>query len=342
LYIQEDAVSKVYAAGIDVSAKELVLAVDAGDGSVRVSRFPNDASGHRAICRIFARRSGAARVCMEATGLYSLDIALALERADDIEVMVANPRAIANFAKAMMAREKTDPVDAGVMLEFAKRMPFQAWQRPAAQALELRGIARRIAALTKTLTAEKNRLHAVSQTQESSALVLEDVAEHIAFLQGRIDHLTVEALEFIEAHSELWRKRALLVSIRGIGDVSAVRILAELAVLPADMDERQWVAHAGLDPRRHSSGSSVDKRARISKAGNKYLRCALYIPALVAIRHEPGIKAFYEHLLANDKAKRQAIVAVMRKLLHAAYGMFRHDKPFEGRLFFPRMEAVSA
>ena len=73
----------------------------------------------------------------------------------------------------------------------------------------------------------------------------------------------------------------------------------------------------------------------------KYLRSALYMPALVAVRHEPGIKAYYEHLLANDKKKLQAIVAVMRKLLHAAYGMFRHDKPFEGRLFFPRMNVNS-
>jgi transposase len=275
---------------------------------------------------------------MEATGLYSLDIALALHRADAVEVMVANPRAVANFAKAMMAREKTDPVDARVMLEFAQRMPFHSWQPPCTQALELRNIARRISSLTKTLTAEKNRLHGASQTQEASALVLEDLAEHIAYLKGRIVLLTHQALEFLAAHDELERKHELLVSVRGIGDASAVAILGELGVLPADMNVRQWVAHAGLDPRRHSSGTSVDKRARISKAGNKYLRRALYMPALVAIRYEPGIKAFYEHLLANDKKKLVAIVAVMRKLLHAAYGMFRRDSPFDGRLFFPRME----
>ncbi len=98
--------SKTYAVGIDVGAKELVVTLRAGDGSIRVSQFANGASGHQAICRTLARRAGTARVCIEATGPYSPDIALALHRADNVEVMVANPRAAANFAKAMMARER--------------------------------------------------------------------------------------------------------------------------------------------------------------------------------------------------------------------------------------------
>ena len=97
------------------------------------------------------------------------------------------------------------------------------------------------------------------------------------------------------------------------------------------MEVRQWVAYAGLDPREYTSGTSVHKKVRISKAGNKHLRRALYMPALVAVQHQPQVRAFYEHLLARGKTKMQALVATMRKLLHAIYGMFKHDQLFDGQ-----------
>ena len=123
----------------------------------------------------------------------------------------------------------------------------------------------------------------------------------------------------------------LLLSVRGsIAATSAIQILAELAVVSPDLDVRQWGAYTGLDPRECSSGSSVHKKIRIRKAGNAHLRRALYMPALVAIRHQPHLRAFYQHLRAQGKLKMVALVAVMRKLLHAIYGMFKHQKPFDG------------
>jgi transposase len=118
--------------------------------------------------------------------------------------------------------------------------------------------------------------------------------------------------------------------VPGIGESSAIQLLAELALLPEDRDVRQWVAYAGLDPRQHSSGTSVHKYTRISKIGNRHLRHALYMPALVASRREPHLRGFYEHLLQRGKKKRQALVAVARKLLHAIYGMFRSGQRYDG------------
>ncbi|MGH9455897.1 MAG: transposase [Terriglobia bacterium] len=99
---------------------------------------------------------------------------------------------------------------------------------------------------------------------------------------------------------------------------------------PPAWTSAKWVASAGLDPREYTSGTSVHKKVRISKAGNKHLRRALYMPALVAVRHQANLRAFYEHLLARGKTKLQALVAAMRKLLHAIYGMFKHDQLFDG------------
>jgi transposase len=120
------------------------------------------------------------------------------------------------------------------------------------------------------------------------------------------------------------------------GEASGLSILGELTALPATLDERQWVAHSGLDPKQHRSGSSVEQKTRISKAGNRYLRAALYMPALVAVQHDPWLRGFYLRLVARGKAKLQALVAVMRKLLHAAWGMLHHDQPYDGARLCPQ------
>src|SRR5262249_55372518 len=131
-----------------------------------------------------------------------------------------------------------------------------------------------------------------------------------------------------------WRSPSLIwCRSRGIAAASAVAILAELAVLPQDMSAREWVAHAGLDPRRHESGTSVKGPVRISKVGNRHLRRALYMPTIVAVQHEPRIKALYEKLLLRGKKPMQANVAVMRKLLHAIHGMLRTVQHFDGERF---------
>ena len=138
----------------------------------------------------------------------------------------------------------------------------------------------------------------------------------------------------LAANAELQRRYELLCSIPGVGNVSAIALLAELAMLPEDRDVRQWVAYAGLDPRECSSGTSVRKCARISKVGNRHLRHALYMPALVASQHEPHLRGFYQHLLERGKKKMQALVAVARKLLHAIYGMFRSGQRYQGARVF--------
>jgi len=321
---------KPYPVGIDVSAKELVVTSDRS----RDARFDNDPAGHKKLVRFLTKGGRSAQVVIEATGVYSLDLALALHRAPRIEVMVANPRAVANFAKAYLQRSKTDPLDAEVLLEFARRMPFSAWVPPESEHLDLRGISRRIAALVKTLQQEKNRLHAASQSTELTSLVRRDVEVNIRHLERRIEHLRGQALALIGQHEALLQAFELLVSIKGIAEASAISILGELVVLPADMTVRQWVAHAGLDPRHVQSGSSIHKPARISKAGNKYLRAALYMPALVAIQHEPNVAAFYDKLVESGKTKMQANIAVMRKLLHAIFGMLKHKANFDGEKFY--------
>jgi transposase len=256
--------------------------------------------------------------------------------------MVANPRAVRHFAVAMMERSKTDPLDAQVLREYATRMPFQKWQPPSATALKLVAIARRMAAVTEMITAEKNRRHAASLSGALSGYVRLEVARSLQNLQRSVVRLHRAAEALISDEAELFERYQLLRSIPGFGPTSALHVLAELSLLAPDLDIRQWVAAAGLDPRHGDSGTSVHRPARISKLGNARLRHALYMPALVAIQHQPHLRGFYLHLLERGKAKMQAVVAVMRKLLHAIYGMFHHHQTFDGSKLYALPETTSA
>jgi transposase len=321
-------------AGIDVAAES--LEVCALGKNVFQREYKNDASGHKQIVKKL-RSLKVTHVCLEATGCYSLDIALALE-AEGFDVMVANPRATRHFAQALMQRSKTDPLDARCLAEFCARMPFQRWERPQKETLELRAIARRIAGLKDLLVQEKNRLHAVSISHTGSVNVTADIKENIVQLETRVSNLQKAALVIIAQNDTLKQRYNLLLSVSGIGEISAISLLAELSMLPADMDVRQWVAHAGLDPRHISSGSSVNGKVKISKAGNARIRKALYLPVLTAVRCVPEIKKRMQHLKIREKnplTGLQSVVAIMRKLLHAIYGMFKTNTPFNVAKVFP-------
>jgi transposase len=325
---------KMVLCGIDVGSKELVVAIDPGTGRTWDGRFSNDAVGHRRLIRRLTRTKARVHVCVEATGIYHLDLCLALEQAKEIEVMVANPRTTKDFARAQLRRSKTDRTDAHSLLEFVRRMAFEPWTPPSAPILALRALSRRIQALLVTRAQEKNRLHADESVEATPPAIRESIERHIDGLNAEIEALTRSALEVVRVDDTLEQRFHHLVSVKGIAQASAITLLAELSVLPEDMSARQWVAHAGIDPRHSESGTSVKGTVRISKVGNRHLRAALFLPAMVASQHEPRVRAYYEKLLAKGKKPMQALVAVMRKLLHAIHGMFQHDADFDGTKFF--------
>jgi transposase len=324
--------SEMIYVGIDVSAQELVVALS---GQQDVRRFGNQSSGHQQLVQWLQQQAQQARVCLEASGNYSLDVALALHRQKQIQVEVVNPRLARRFAESLGNRSKTDPVDSHALAEFAARMPFTAWVAPSAAALRLRSIVRSIDGLRRMATQEKNREHAAQASGALDPIVAKELARHTRYLEQRITKLRQKALQIVHQDPELQRRYQRLLSVPGIGEVSAVQILGELAVLPPMLDARQWVAYCGLDPRHHESGSSVYSKPRISKAGNHRLRHALYMPALVAVRWDTAAAGFYSRLQERGKAKLVALTAVMRKFVHGIYGMFRNDQDYDGGMLFP-------
>ena len=303
-------------------------------------KFANTPSGHQEVKRYLRRAAAQVRVCLESTGLYGLDLALCLQADRGLEVMVANPRAVKDFAKALLERSKSDAIDTWVLTEYAARMPFRPWQPPSPAALSLTALARRIHALTEAATREKNRLHALSATDSSLRVLVTEVKRSLQWIERSQARLTRAARKVIATEPRLERRFRLLLSLPGVGESSALQLLGELALIPPDADVRQWVAYAGLDPCECSSGSSLRKRPRISKVGNRHLRRALYMPALSAARHHAVFAAYYGGLQERGKCKMVALVAVMRKMLHATFGMFKHDALFDGSRVLARPAAA--
>ena len=318
-------------AGLDVSAREISVArFRRKEETLTVASFANTASGHKALLAYLLQGTEDVRVCLEASGNYSLDLALALHAHRHVEVSLVNPRRARRFAESLGERSKTDPVDARVLCEYAARMPWVLWRPPTTRALRLRAITRAIESLGVMHTQEKNREHALKASQALPSLVIREMRRHQRYLEKRMEQLRREARRLIAKDPELDCRFRLMVTVPGIAETSALQILGELAVLPDSLDARQWVAFGGLDPSQFTSGTSVEKRPRISRGGSRHLRRALYMPALVALRREPHLRTFYQRLVNRGKARLQALVAVMRKLLHALFAMFRSHQTYDG------------
>jgi transposase len=323
--------------GIDVSAATLAVAVARQDSSFEQREFPNTDTGHRALIAWLVKRGNAVRVSLEATGVYSMSLALALDAAPGIEVAVLNPKVAKRFSETIR-RSKTDAADAVALAEYSRRMAFVAWRAPSRNLLQIRTLCRHIQTLTESRTQESNRLHAAQHMASAPRAILKDLKRAIASIEKRICTLRREALAMVQADPTLARNFQLLVSLPGVATVAALQLLGELPLLSDGTSIRQLVAMAGIDPAHQTSGSSVHRPSKISRAGNSHLRRTLYLAAMVASRHDPHMTAFYQELLARHKAKKQALIAVARKLLHAIYGIFKTDAPYDGSKLFPQQK----
>ena len=162
-------------AGIDVSAREIKVArIQCQEVNPTLATFANNASGHKALLAFLLQKTERVRVCLEASGNYSLDPALALQAHRQVEVSVINPRRARKFAESLGERSKSDPVDARVLCQYAARMPWESWQPPSSLALRLRAITRAIESLGVMHTQENNRAHALGSSQALPALVLRE------------------------------------------------------------------------------------------------------------------------------------------------------------------------
>jgi transposase len=311
--------------GIDISKLKFDLCLLRESGKLKHKVFPNNAAGFLQLSAWLQKQQvERAHVCMEATGTYGEALATYLFDSGHA-VSVVNPAAIKAYAQSHLSRTKTDKVDATLIARFcAERKPAR-WQPLPREVRDLQAFVRRLESLLEMHQMEVNRLSAGI----SADLVRESLTEHIAYLSEEIKRTEALIHDHIDQHPTLRGQRELLVSIPGIGDTTAAKLLAEMLDVKLYTSARQLAAFAGLVPRLHESGSSIKRKARLSKMGAPRLRKALYFPAIAAIKYNPSIKALSVRLKERGKCPMQIIGAAMRKLVHLAYGVLKSGRPFD-------------
>jgi transposase len=307
--------SPVRHVGIDVSKERLDVCSLPDGGTFSVA---NDRAG---IDELLARLLKGVRpelVVLEATGKYERPAAVAVAAAG-IAVAVVNPRQARDFAKAAGRLAKTDRIDAQVLARFAGAVGPRPSVLPDEEARVLQDILLRRRQLLEMMVAEKNRL------QMASEAVARRIAAHVRWLEKELSRVDRELDEAVR-ESETWRaNEELLRSVPGVGPVLARTLLAELPEL-GTLPRRRLCALVGVAPFNRDSGTFRGKRQ--VWGGRAPVRAALYMGALVATRHNPLIREFYERLLAAGKPKKVALVACMRKLLSILNAVMRDRVPW--------------
>jgi transposase len=318
--------------GIDVSKKRLHCAWlrDSQTDLTRPKATDNSPDGHAVLLAWAQRTTGAARAelsfVLEATGVYHEAIARFLHQAG-CHVAVANPLHIKRFAESRGIRTKNDRHDGRVLALYGHERRPPAWQPPPPPVRDLSALLRRLEALEEDRQREANRLEkttiegAPGSVLDSLQTMLTTLDEQIARLRGQID-------AHIDRHTDLKAQRAHLATIPAVGPKLSAQFLA-LFRSKDFRSAKQAAAFLGLVPVEHQSGSSVRGRPRLAKNGDSRWRARLFLPALTAARYNPDIRALYQRLIAAGKAKMSAAAAAMRKLVHIAFGVFKHQQAYQ-------------
>lgn len=313
--------------GIDVAKAKLDCALRLPDGKMRHKVVDNTALGHKTLRAWLDQHSAASlQVCMEATGTYWEAVAEFFAACRDTTVSVINPAQIKAFGASQLVRTKTDKIDAKLIAQFCFERHPASWQPPAPGEQMLRALVLRLDALQTMRTQEVNRLDV------ARAAVTEGIASHLAWLDGEIARLVRTIHDHLNADPALRDQQRLLDSIPGLGERTIAILLAFYAHPERFENARQAVAFAGLDPRQHESGSSIQARPRLSKVGHGFLRKALYMPAMTTLYKTAWGKRFRARLAAAGKPPMLIIGAMMRKLIHVAYGVLKSRSAFDPTL----------
>jgi len=313
--------------GIDIAKAKLDCALRLPEGKLRHKVVANTAAGFEAL-RAWLASQGATsvHVCMEATGIYWEPVAELFAGFETVTVSVVNPAQIKAFGASQLVRTKTDKVDAKLIAQFCCERCPPAWQAPTPAEQALRALVLRLDALQTMRTQESNRL------EVARPAVREGIVQHLDWLDEEIKRLSKAIHHHIDADPTLHDKRRLLDSIPGLGE-RTIAILLACYVDPGRFgNARQAAAFGGLDPRQHESGSSVKAKPRLSKVGHAFLRKALYMPAMVTLYKTAWGSRFRARLAAAGKPPMVIIGAMMRKLVHVAYGVLKSGKPFDPAL----------
>lgn len=306
--------------GVDVSKNKFDIALEN-----RSSVFQMTKDGFKKFLYFLNKHTSNPWVCMEATGHYSELLADFLFE-NNVRVSVINPLQIKRHAQSKLVRNKNDILDAKIILSYGKQNELRPYSPRSKQQKELRDLTKLLNHLKDQSMQLKNLL---DSTQGTVAKKL--IKRAIKSAEKNIEMVLQNIESEISKDSDMSRNVELLNSIKGVGDLTAYKILGWIPDISNFENAKQFAAFTGVTPRQNQSGTFNGKTV-ITRMGNPSIRKALYMAALVAKRYNPHLRPFVDRLKVAGKSPKAIICAIMRKLAHIIFGILKHQKEFNPKL----------
>lgn len=322
--------------GIDVAQRELVVTLgrlyDALNLELYAHKsFSNTEKGFNSLLDWVKNLTDIAvevRYVMEATGVYHEKLAYFLYTQERI-VSIVLPNKISNYFRTLEVKTITDKTASEAICRFGLERRLDNWKPANTGYKKLRQLTRERDQLVQMRTIAKNQLHAEQSEAEPNKSSITRVKKQITFLDKQEQEIKTEIAALVKKDEVLKQKVELICSIPGVGELTAVTVLAETNGFELIRNKKQLTSYSGLDVREKQSGTSVKGKPRISKKGNKFLRKSMHLPALAAIRHNERYKAVFARLVSKHGIKMKAAVSVQRKLLELIYVIFKSNKSYD-------------
>ena len=328
-------------AGIDVAQDELVVCLgrmydDLGLELYNHRTFPNTSKGFMSLLEWSGKLSDSVvdvRFVMEATGVYHESLAYFLaEKGKKVSIIL--PNKISNYSRTLDVKTVTDKTSSEAITRFGLERQLDNWKPPKGIYKILRQLTREREQIVAIRTVVKNQLHAELSEAQPNKTSMVRMKKHIAFLDKQDKEVKDELASLLKEDPAMKKVVIILCSAPGIGLLTAATILGETNGFELIRNKRQLVSYAGLDVIEKQSGTSIKGKQRISKKGNKYLRKAMHLPALAAIRsNDERFKAVFARIVAKHGIKMKAAVAVQRKLLEMVFTLYKNETMYDKMYF---------
>lgn len=322
--------------GIDVAQKELVVTLGRMFEDLSIDLyahkvFKNTEKGFVTLkewVNKLTKESEAVHYVMEATGVYHQKFAYYLDE-NKLKVSVVLPNKISNYFRTLDVKTITDKTCSEAIARFGLERKLDYWKRPKMVYRNLQQLTRERDQIVSERVVVKNQLHAESNEAEPHFMTLKRIKERIKFLNKQEKEIKNDIAAIIKKEADLKTEIDRITSIPGVGELTAVIILAETNGFELIRNKKQLTSYAGLDVKEKQSGTSIRAKPRISKKGNRSIRKAMHFPALVAVKWDDSFKELYARLVSKHGIKMKALVSVQRKLLEMTYVLFKNQTSYD-------------
>jgi transposase len=328
--------------GIDVAQKELVVTLGRmfEDLSIELYAykvFKNTEKGFVGLSdwvKKITKTEVKVLYVMEATGVYHQKFAYYLDK-NDYDVSIVLPNKISNYIRTLDIKTITDKTCSQAIARFGLERKLDLWKRPKSVYKSLQQLTRERDQIVNERVIVKNQLHAEESEAEPNENSLKRIKTRIRFLNGQEKEIKNDISAIVKNDENLKKEIDIICTIPGVGELTAVIVLAETNGFELIRNKRQLTSYAGLDIKEKQSGTSIKGKPRISKKGNRSLRKAMHFPALVAVKWDENFRELYARIVSKHGIKMKALVAVQRKILEMIFIVFKnktiYDKEYENK-----------